>query len=63
MVGKLKDGQFQVGREFGYTVPERGKEVQIVETEVDPIYGKRYKIAGHDEWFEENCFEYVKNSK
>ena len=36
-----------------------GRLVEITEVEDHPIFGKRYKILGCDEWFESNCFEVI----
>jgi hypothetical protein len=59
MIGKLKDGEYRVGHNRHFVVPHKGQEVNITDTEDHFIWGKRYKIEGYDEWFEENCFEYV----
>jgi hypothetical protein len=59
MEGKLKDGQFLVGARTHYLYSD-GQIVKIINEENHPIFGKRYKVEGHDEWFEENCFEWVK---
>lgn len=58
MIGKLKN-DLRIGdrRLFGL---HGSRIVEIVDTENHPIYGKRYKILGYDNWFEENCFEYIK---
>lgn len=60
--GKLKSTSLLIGNHEAFTVhgiPEN-MEVKITNEENHHIYGKRYKIIGYDEWFEENCFEYVK---
>lgn len=55
--GILKDGRFFIGRDIP-VYPMSG-EVSIVDEEDHPIFGKRYKIFGYGEWFEENCFSEV----
>jgi hypothetical protein len=59
MIGKLKQTDFYVGNKKYFIVPTRGKIVTITESENHPIFGKRFKILGMNEWFEENCFEYI----
>lgn len=55
-----KNGNFFIGDKRPFDVPNaNGNRVEIAEKENHPIYGKRYKIVGRNEWFEENCFEYV----
>jgi len=58
MIGKLRDVEFFKGMHTPVTVP-RGEWVTIVDKEVDPIYGIRYKILGFPDWFEASCFAYV----
>ncbi|MFA5307756.1 MAG: hypothetical protein WC365_09965 [Candidatus Babeliales bacterium] len=54
-VRKLKDGHFYIGNRERFCAPKG--EVVITEVENNPLWGKRYKIEGYEEWFEENCFE------
>jgi hypothetical protein len=58
--GKLKNGEFHIGHRNAFNKVTGGKEMKITDYEDHPIWGKRYKIYGFNEWFEENCFEYVK---
>ncbi len=58
MQGKLKHGRFRIGHNKPFYISSG--IVKITDTENHPIYGKRYKISGYDEWFEENCFEWIK---
>lgn len=59
MKGKLKGELFYVGNGVSITLPSINGIVDIVDVEYHYIYGKRYKIAGCNEWLEENCFKYV----
>ena len=59
MQGVLKTGPFRIGLGYPMIVREAGRTVQITATENHPIYRKRYKILGYDEWFEENCFDKI----
>ena len=56
--GKLKDGQLFIGDKLHYMM-STGQIIKIINEENHPIFGKRYKVVGCDEWFEENCFEYI----
>lgn len=61
MWAKFKDDQLFIGNKRHFYLRDgRGKRVKISEEENHPVWGKRYKIIGYTEWFEENCFEYVK---
>jgi len=35
------------------------RKVLIIDKEDNQIFGKRYKVAGYDIWFEENAFESI----
>lgn len=60
MWGKFKKGEFAIGDRKPFHLPNgEGKRVEIAKKENHPIWSKRYKIVGRDEWFEENCFEFV----
>lgn len=60
MWGKFKAGEFHIGNDQPIRLPNvSGNRVQLAEKEDHPIWGKRYKIVGRNEWFEANCFEYV----
>ena len=61
-IGKLKNSQKYHGDWEPITLKgiSENREVDIIKEENDPIYGKRYKILGFDEWIENNCFEYIK---
>lgn len=39
--------------------PIHEKNVVITDYEDNKLYGRRYKIEGDDDWFEENSFEYI----
>jgi hypothetical protein len=58
MKGKLRNGEFFIGNRVLINPPECDV-VTIVDQEIHYVFGKRYKILGRKEWFEENCFEYV----
>lgn len=61
MKGKLKDVDFfYIGNRNAFNKVTGGKVATITDSENHPIFGKRYKILGYNEWFEENCFDYVK---
>jgi hypothetical protein len=62
MQAKFKSGELMVGgasyaRHFKYAI---GEIVNITDTEDHPTYGRRYKVEGYNEWFEENCFDWIK---
>ena len=64
MTGQLKNVDFFRGRRIPVKTP-RDKVVEILEVQNHPIYGIRYKID-HDardgeEWWEANCFEWIKD--
>lgn len=56
--GQLKAGELLIGHRRHFTNTDGGM-VTITDAENHPIWGKRYKILAHEEWFEENCFEYI----
>lgn len=57
MIGRLKN-DLRIGN--GCLFGVKGKiDVEIIDEENHPIYGKRYKIPEYDVWFEENAFEYI----
>jgi hypothetical protein len=58
MIGELKSGPFYIGHRRPFSLPS-GATVNITEEQNHPIYGKRYKVSGYEDWFEANCFEYV----
>lgn len=58
MTGRLNK-VLEIGRGNPFYVNNRA--VAITQEEDHPIYGKRYKVAGYDEWFEANAFEYIEN--
>lgn len=62
MIAKFKNINFKVsdGKDFYLNKNDMGRKVIITDEEVHPTYGKRYKVLGYKEWFEENCFEYIK---
>ena len=62
MFGQLKDGPFAIGWGRYFSTP-MNKDVFITDTEDHPIFGKRYKITGYNEWFEVNCFKWVKEEE
>jgi hypothetical protein len=65
LIGKMKEGPFYIygGEYFGRKNFPRGQIVNIVDYEVHPTYGKRYKIEGYIQWFEESCFDYIKSKR
>ena len=60
MQGKLKNDRFFEGNRTPISMPDKGKLVTLTHEENHPIFGKRFKISGYDQWFEANCFEYIK---
>jgi hypothetical protein len=56
-IGTLKDGKFRIGAGTPYLIML--DRVVIVDEEEHHLWGKRYKISGCDDWFEENCFEKI----
>lgn len=62
MRGLLKSGDFGIGhgRSFCVRKQDKGQEVVITEVQDHPIFGKRYKIVGYSEWFEANCFYWIR---
>lgn len=65
MQGKLKGGQLFVGHKNPYPLINNGDPtvVDIIQTEEHSIYGTRFKVIGHVEWFESQCFEWVKDTE
>lgn len=57
--GLLRSGEFRLG--VNVFRPNVSGKVAITDEETHPIWGKRYKIEGSTEWFEENCFEHVED--
>ena len=55
---KLKQGQLFIGAGRPYTRIVRGY-VDITAEEDHPVYGKRYRVLGFEDWFEANCFEWI----
>lgn len=62
LIGKLKE-KLLVGNKQEFTCKDAGKEVEIIDVQNHKIYGIRYKLHGYAVWFEENCFEYIKEVK
>lgn len=58
MDGLLKKGEYRMGHNKTFNLIG-GYFVKITDVEDHPIFGKRYKILGYDEWFESNCFELI----
>lgn len=61
-VGKFKSQGFKIGNgtTFYINSSDVDKEVAITDTEIHHTYGKRHKVYGYNEWFEENCFDYIR---
>jgi hypothetical protein len=59
--GKLKNDRLYIGKGIPFVeiLPLNGEMVKIVDSENHYAFGKRYKIEGRDEWFEESCFEFI----